>query len=95
MMIDNLKSTAQKIFDALFNGKDRVAVNNNTYSVKKYSPSEVKHLDIADYRFMEQNPKKNSHWAEKARNGEKIMWILKDWEYIGQVHNGEFKDFRK
>jgi hypothetical protein len=94
-MIDDLKSKALQVFNSLFEGKEGVKIGDQNYPIKAYSPSGVRHVDISDYRFLEQNPKKNSHWAEKARNGDRIMWILKDWEYIGQVHNGKFKDFRK
>lgn len=93
--MDDLKSKSLKIFKALFAGNEEVIVDGESYPIKSYSPSGVKHVDISNFRFLEQNPTKNSHWAEKARNGHKILWILKDWEYIGQVHNGTFKNFRK
>jgi hypothetical protein len=92
--MDDLKYNSLKVFKALFEGKEEVKVNGQSYPIKTYSPSGVKHVDISNYRYLEQNPTKNSHWAEKARKGHKIMWILKDWEYIGLVHNGTFKDFR-
>lgn len=94
-MFEDLKSISLKIFKALFKDKDQIIIDDKTYPIEKYSPSGIKHVDIENYRFMEQNPKKNSHWADKARNGHKIMWVLKDWEYIGQVHNGKYKDFRE
>ncbi|MGV9171078.1 MAG: hypothetical protein ACOC44_11740 [Promethearchaeia archaeon] len=90
----NLKETALKIFEAMFNEKDDVPIDNRAYKIQVYHASGVKHVDIGDYRFIEQNPNKDSHWANKAQHGHEIMRILKDWDYIGQVHNGKYKNFR-
>lgn len=92
--MEDLKDNALKIFDAMFTNKDQVELEDESYEIQVYSPSGVKHVDIGEYRFIEQNPKKDSHWAHKAQKGHQIMWILKDWDYIGQIHNGEYKDFR-
>lgn len=93
--MENLKKKALKIFKKMFSNADQVEIDGDSYSINTYSPSGVKHVDIGKYRFIEQNPKKDSHWAKKAQRGDEIMWILKDWDYIGQIHNGEYKDFRK
>lgn len=93
--MENLEKISLKIFCKMFEGEKQVAINGKKYPIEKYSKSGVKHVDILNYRFIEQNPEKDSHWAEKARNGQNIMWILKDWDYIGQVYEGKFRDFRK
>jgi hypothetical protein len=93
--VKNLKETALKIFSAMFEGKEEVTIGDKAYPIETYSKSKVKHVDISNYRFIEQNPQKDSHWAEKARKGDQILWILKDWDYIGQVHDGKYKDFRE
>lgn len=93
--LEGLKETAIKIYDKIFSGEKKVEIDGKNYPIENYSKSGVKHVDIAKYRFIEQNPEKDSHWAEKARKGDKIMWILKDWDYVGQIHDGNYKDFRK
>jgi hypothetical protein len=90
---EELKGKALRIFDALFNGKAHVTINNQTYPVETYSPRGEKYITVSKYQFMEQTTLKNSHWAEKARNGDKIMWVLEDWKCIGKVQNGEFSLF--
>jgi hypothetical protein len=50
---------------------------------------------IEGYSFLEQNPKKSSHWAKLAREGSLIMWIVKGRRYLGQVRDGTFYDLRK
>ena len=92
--MENLEQTALQVYEAMFNDQEKVKIQDEVYPIETYSKSGVKHVDISSYRFIEQNPQKDSHWAEKARKGDKIMWILKDWDYIGQVHDGKFKDFR-
>ena len=39
--------------------------------------------------LVEQNPDKQSAWAERARRGERIAWVLRDGEYLARVVNGE------
>lgn len=50
--------------------------------------------------FIEQNKKKKTKWAELARGGDKIMWIISlvDNKYLFQIINGriiKLKDFKK
>jgi len=93
--LKNLEEKAQKIYEALFEGKEEVEFEGETYPIETYSPSGVRHVNVDNFQFLEQNPKKDSHWAKKARQGQKILWIMKDWDYIGQIHEGKFKDFRE
>lgn len=43
----------------------------------------VRILDIGEFRFLTQNPDKNSFWGEKAREGSEITWVIhiptNDW----------------
>ncbi len=39
--------------------------------------------------LIEQNPEKDSHWAQKTREGQKIAWVMKDGEYLARVVDGK------
>lgn len=40
--------------------------------------------------LVEQNPKKRSEWAELARQGSRVAWVLRDGKYLARVVDGEF-----
>lgn len=92
--IENLKETGIKIFNALFEGKKKVVIDNIDYPIKKFS-SGIKYLDLFGYRFIEQNWKKPSEWGKKAREGHKIMWIIKGRTYLAQIMDGKYIDLKK
>jgi hypothetical protein len=39
--------------------------------------------------LIEQNPKKSSEWAELARKGRRIAWVMRDGRYLARVVEGE------
>ncbi len=39
--------------------------------------------------LVEQNPKKKSVWAEQARQGRRIAWVMRDGEYLARVVDAE------
>ncbi len=41
-------------------------------------------------RVMEQNPKKQSAFAEKARLGAQIVWALKGRAFFGRIVDGDY-----
>lgn len=92
--MDDLKELSLKAHKAIFEGKKSVSINNVEYPIKKFS-SGLRYVDLLGYRFIEQNPKKQSQWAKKAQAGHKIIWGFKGRRYIAQVFDGEFKDLRK
>ncbi|HUQ33169.1 MAG TPA: hypothetical protein VM095_13695 [Pyrinomonadaceae bacterium] len=58
--------------------------------VKKFSRSNLRYIDLAGgATLIEQNPKKKSEWAELARNGRRIAWVMRDGEYLARVVDGE------
>jgi len=42
-------------------------------------------VDLYGYRFIEQNPKKATRWAEMARKRKKIIWIVGGRQYYARV----------
>ncbi|MFX1340967.1 MAG: hypothetical protein ACFFDK_20320 [Promethearchaeota archaeon] len=92
--MQTLEENGLKIYKAIFEGKKSVEIDDIEYSIKKFS-SGIKYLDLFGYRFIEQNRRKKSEWGKKAREGHKIMWIIKGRQYIARIMNGEFTDLTK
>ena len=92
--IDDFKSAGLKIYEAIFNKKKEVKIEENEYLVQKFS-SGIKYVDFSGYRFIQQNHNKKSEWAKKARQGHQIMWVLKGRRYLARIMDGDFIDLKK
>lgn len=58
--------------------------------VKRFARSNLRHVPLPeDAILIEQNPKKQSEWAELARRGHRIAWVLRDGQYLARVVDGE------
>lgn len=58
--------------------------------VKRFSRSGVRYVELGgDAVLIEQNPAKRSEWAELARQGRRVAWLLRDGEYLARVVDGE------
>jgi len=93
-MSENLEEMGLKIFNAIFEGKKSVELDEIEYPIKKFS-SGIKYVDLFGFRFIEQNRNKKSEWGKKAREGHKIMWIIKGRRYISQILDGKYTDLKK
>tara|TARA_R100001594_G_scaffold28117_1_gene53305 strand:- start:548 stop:823 length:276 start_codon:yes stop_codon:yes gene_type:complete len=74
----------KKVHDALHSDKMSVVVGGKEYKIMKRS-NNCRAVKLEDGPMvMEQNKTKNSSYAERARNGEHISWIMKgpSWGYI-------------
>ncbi len=92
--MENLKENGLKIFKAIFERKKSVEIDEIEYLIKKFS-SGVKYVDLFGYRYIEQNRNKKSEWGKKAREGHKIMWIIKGRQYMARIMDGEYSDLKK
>jgi hypothetical protein len=92
--MEDIKLKGLKIYKAIFEGKKNVEIDEIEYPIKKFS-SGIKYVDLFGYRFIEQNWKKKSEWGKKAREGHKIMWIIKGRRYIARIMDGEYNDLLK
>lgn len=92
--MEDLKEKSLKIYTAIFQGEKSVELDEVQYSIKKFS-SGIKYVDLFRYRFIEQNKNKKSEWGKKAREGHKIMWIIKGRRYLSQILDGEYSDLKK
>jgi hypothetical protein len=59
-------------------------------AVKRYARSGLRYVELAGGAVLvEQNPKKQSEWAELAQSGHRVAWVLRDGEYLARVVDGE------
>ncbi|MBU7044123.1 MAG: hypothetical protein HXS47_11070 [Theionarchaea archaeon] len=94
MSESELQEKAVKIFEALFDNRDSVEIDGTTYPIKRTSQTHLRSVKGEDYFYVEQNPEKASSWAKMAREGHNILWIIDGSDYIAQVRDGTFYDFR-
>ncbi|MDT7690531.1 MAG: hypothetical protein QOJ70_466 [Acidobacteriota bacterium] len=58
--------------------------------VRRFRQSGLRHVELPhDAVLVEQNPKKSSEWAELARRGGRVAWVMRDGHYLARVVNGE------
>lgn len=58
--------------------------------VRKFARSGLRHVALpGNAVLVEQNPKKQSEWAELARAGRRVAWVLRDGEYLARVVDGQ------
>ena len=92
--MENLEEKGINIYNAIFQGEKTVEIDEIEYPIKKFS-SGIKYVDLFGYRFIEQNKNKKSEWGKKAREGHKIMWIIKGRKYISQILDGNYTELKK
>src|SRR2546421_93739 len=58
--------------------------------VRRFSRSGLRHVELPEGAILvEQNPKKSSEWAELARRGHRVAWVMRDGAYLARVVDGE------
>ena len=58
--------------------------------VRRFRQSGLRHVELPhDCVLIEQNPKKSSEWAELARTGRRVAWVMRDGRYLARVVDGE------
>ena len=94
MIMEELKAKGLKIYNAIFEGKKTVEIEGIDYPINEFS-SNIRYVDLFGYRYIEQNRNKKSEWGKKAREGHKIMWIIKGRRYMVRIMDGEYTDLKK
>jgi len=92
--MEDLKEKGLKVYNAIFQGEKSVVLDEIDYPIKKFS-SKIRYIDLFGYRFIEQNKNKKSEWGKKAREGHKIMWIIKGRRYLSQILDGKYSNLKK
>jgi len=94
----NLRTLSSSVSSAIFNNEEQVIVDGRSFPVQYTGHQQLRFVDIptkshGTLRFIEQNPAKSSFYAEMARCGEQIVWIVRmpEFEYTGHgVIGGQF-----
>src|SRR6266849_2306286 len=93
-MTASLEETLISVWrQALVEDSRMVTLEGVSYPVRRTSRSRLREVDFEfegqTLRGLEQNPKTNSHWAQSAREGKKVMQFLSDGRYIANVVDGK------
>jgi hypothetical protein len=58
--------------------------------VRRFRHSGLRHVELSGGAVLvEQNPQKSSEWAERARAGRRVAWVMRDGRYLARVVDGE------
>jgi len=90
-----MREKALKAYEAIFSNQESILIDGVEYPLERTPRASLRFFDVEGYSFLEQNPRKSSHWAKLARQGSMIMWVMKGRRYLGQVRDGVFHDLRK
>jgi DNA ligase D-like protein (predicted 3'-phosphoesterase) len=90
-----LEERALRVYDALFQDQDAVAIDGVLHRFNQTSASKIRFVKIEGYTFIEQNPRKDSKWGNMAQEGHKIMWVCKGPAYLYRVMDGQFLTLRR
>jgi len=59
--------------------------------VSQYKDGKVRAISIMNYKFITQNPEKDTRYGKMAQKGHDITWAIRnDSEWIGKVINGTY-----
>lgn len=57
--------------------------------VSRFARSRLRYVEVGGAVLVEQNPNKKSEWAELARAGHRVAWLMREGEYLARVVDGE------
>lgn len=94
MDANELEHVARQAYDAIFNNIDSIEVDGMVYELERTSRGRLRKFSVRGLTFMEQNPNKDSRWAEMARDGSQIMWVMQGRQYLARVMDGKYLKLR-
>lgn len=63
--------------------------------VRRFAHSGLRYVALpGDAVLVEQNPEKQSEWAELAQKGHHVAWVLRDGDYLARVVDGKVEMLR-
>ncbi len=93
MGVMNLEEACRACDAAIFGGWAEVELEGKTLPVQR-NAAKLRYVDLEvggeQLRIMEQNTKKASQWAEKAKSGAKIVWALQGWAMFARLVDGQY-----
>jgi hypothetical protein len=93
--IKDIERIARIIYDAIFQNKSAAEIDGTVHPIVKTSKSKVRLIEYDGLSYIEQNPYKSSRWAEEARQGHQILWVMQGRRYLARIRDEKFLDLRK
>ena len=87
---DEMERISKIVYSAIFNDSDDVEIDGEIYPIELTSRSKLRKVSFEGLTFLEQNPMKDTQWAEKAREGHRIMWVMRGRKYLVRVMDGKY-----
>lgn len=74
-----------------------IHVGKGAFEIKDWAGGNCRGVDIGEYRFVTQNPTKNSKWAAVAQRGGQVTWMIhrETNTWVTRVHNGNYEQLRE
>ncbi len=98
MSFMNLEEACRACAAAIFGGQAEVELEGQTLPVQR-NAAKLRCVDVTvggeQLRIMEQNPKKETEWAEKAKAGAKIVWAFKGRAMFARLVDGQYTEIVK
>ena len=85
-----LEQVTRTIYNTIFSDANNVEIDGRPYHVELTSKSKLRKISYEGYTFIEQNPHKSSNWANLAREGHQIMWVMKGRRYLVRMMDGNY-----
>ena len=58
--------------------------------VSRFARSGLRYVNLGrDTILVEQNPAKRSEWAQLAKEGRRVAWLMREGEYLARIVDGE------
>jgi hypothetical protein len=83
------------IFDTIFDRLDSVEIKGEVYLISQTLKSKVRLVEKDGYTYIEQNPHMSSKWAQLARDGHQILWVMQGRRYLAQVKDRKFLNLKR
>lgn len=72
----SLTDTIQQVAEQIFENPRHITVDEILRTVSKLKGGTVMRVSIPPLVFLTQNPSTQSKWANRAREGQKIVWAI-------------------
>jgi hypothetical protein len=93
--IKDIERIAHIVYDAIFQNQSVAEIDGIVYPIVKTSKSKIRLIEYDGLSYIEQNPHKSSRWAEEAREGHRILWVMQGRRYLARIRDEKFLDLRK
>lgn len=76
------------IHQAIHNRSAKGVRIHGTFYPVDFTRSGLRSITYQGQLFMQQNPDKDSDWAQMARSGSEITWVIREGQDWGRIRDG-------